>query len=53
MDLTDLPFTLLTLSRYYYWFAFPAFVAKPAWDIGDNGWVEAENVMAIAAVSGV
>ncbi|KAJ7211241.1 hypothetical protein GGX14DRAFT_449600, partial [Mycena pura] len=24
--------------KYYYWFAFPAFVAKPAWEIDESGW---------------
>ncbi|KAJ7615741.1 hypothetical protein DFH06DRAFT_1365795 [Mycena polygramma] len=24
--------------KYYYWFAFPAFVAKPAWEIDEPGW---------------
>lgn len=48
--MTDLYFVLLILCRYYYWFAFPAFIAKPAWDIGDNGWVEAEKVMGVTAV---
>lgn len=27
--------------KYYYWFAFPAFVASPAWHILDEGWVSA------------
>ncbi|OBZ65034.1 Ubiquitin-like modifier-activating enzyme ATG7 [Grifola frondosa] len=28
--------------KYYYWFAFPAFVAKPAWEI-DGNWESAEK----------
>jgi ubiquitin-like modifier-activating enzyme ATG7 len=24
--------------KYYYWFAFPAFVAKPSWEIDEPGW---------------
>ncbi|KAJ7158289.1 hypothetical protein C8R43DRAFT_995316 [Mycena crocata] len=24
--------------KYYYWFAFPSFVAKPAWEIDEPGW---------------
>ncbi|KAI6007793.1 hypothetical protein F5J12DRAFT_830735 [Pisolithus orientalis] len=27
----------------YYWFAFPAFVAKPAWDISTEGWKAADH----------
>ncbi|KAL0953093.1 hypothetical protein HGRIS_004364 [Hohenbuehelia grisea] len=27
--------------KYYYWFAFPAFVTKPAWGISDAGWLAA------------
>ncbi|KAG7452779.1 E1-like protein-activating [Guyanagaster necrorhizus] len=27
--------------KYYYWFAFPAFVASPSWHITERGWVPA------------
>ena len=29
--------------KYYYWFAFPSFVAKPAWEIDELGWKPASD----------
>ncbi|KAG8735446.1 Autophagy protein 7, partial [Ceratobasidium sp. 428] len=50
--LTDLnylnKFLILTFAdlkkyKFFYWFAFPAFVAKPAWEIDARGWRSAEE----------
>lgn len=37
--------------KYYYWFAFPAFVSKPAWEIADDGWKDATSEFSSDAVS--
>jgi ubiquitin-like modifier-activating enzyme ATG7 len=41
--------------RYIYWFAFPSFVSKPAWEIDDDGWRRVRQFPAFGdvTVSGV
>ena len=36
--------------KYYYWFAFPAFVTKPSWEIGGDGWKNADSEFGAEAV---
>ncbi|KAJ7634860.1 hypothetical protein FB45DRAFT_910076 [Roridomyces roridus] len=39
--------------KYYYWFAFPAFVAKPAWEIDDLGWRTASEGLTHESLSSI
>ncbi|RDX46034.1 E1-like protein-activating [Lentinus brumalis] len=38
--------------KYFYWFAFPAFAAKPAWEI-DGEWLAAENALGAETLSSI
>jgi hypothetical protein len=36
---------MLIRYKYFYWFAFPAFVSKPAWEISDSGWLPVAGIL--------
>ncbi|KIM80534.1 hypothetical protein PILCRDRAFT_789269 [Piloderma croceum F 1598] len=39
--------------KYYYWFSFPAFVSKPAWEIGGEGWKDADGELGVEVLQSI